>query len=209
MKITHIICVIGLFVLISSCTKEPKDITTTLQGKVVTRGTTQKASNQRLELRLYNRMSNSWFAQPSEVIATIYTDTNGNFNHLFTADAKFKEHYLWLISDVPSHDDKNPIAFKLGGIRELNIVLTPIAWAKLKVKNLNPQVNEKITIRIGLSVDPIVLWGPVNTEILVQTYGNSPVVNLYTVHRRNETTIQFSDTLYIPAFDTILHEINY
>lgn len=138
MKITHIICVIGLFVLISSCTKEPKDITTTLQGKVVTRGTTQKASNQRLELRLYNRMSNSWFAEPSELIATIYTDTNGNFSHQFTADAKFKEHHLWLISDVPDHDDKSPIVFKLGGIRELNIELTPIAWVKLKVKKHKP-----------------------------------------------------------------------
>jgi hypothetical protein len=194
--------------LISSCKKEQDEITTTLQGRVLTRGTSTKASNQRLELRLYNRMSNSWFAQPSEIVATIYTDTNGYFNHRFTADAKFKEHHLWLISDVPDHDDKNPITFKLGGIRELNIELTPIAWVKLKVKNLNPQVNNKITISIGLSVDPIVLWGPVNTEILVQTYGNSPVVNLYTVHR-NEGYIQFKDTLYIPAFDTILHEVNY
>lgn len=209
MKITPILGVIGLFVLISSCTKEPKYITTTLQGKVVTRGTAQKASNQKLELRIYNSMSNSWFAQPSKLISTIYTDTNGNFSHRFNADATFKEHHLWLISNVPNHDDKSPIVFKLGGIRELNIELTPIAWVKLKVKNLNPQVNEKITIRIGLSVDPIVLWGPVDTELVVLTYGNSPVVNLYTVHRRNEATKQFSDTLYIPAFDTILHEINY
>ena len=96
---------------------------------------------------------------------------------------------------------------KIGEHQLIDIVLAPNAWARLHVENVNPQFGDRFRINWG-GGQFRELSGPVNTELIFSGGGNINRAFTYTVER-NGQPIQYHDTVWMLAWDTAYHKIEY
>ncbi|TVQ75959.1 MAG: hypothetical protein EA358_10570 [Flavobacteriales bacterium] len=88
-----------------------------------------------------------------------------------------------------------------------NIYLSPHAWLKLHIENVNPQPGDRITISWGGGVTKT-FHGGVNEASVFFGGGNfnrSIPFELY----RNGEWIRWRDTVWMNAFDTVYHKVEY
>ncbi|TVQ75961.1 MAG: hypothetical protein EA358_10580 [Flavobacteriales bacterium] len=88
-----------------------------------------------------------------------------------------------------------------------NIYLSPHAWLKLHIENVNPQPGDRIRLSRGEGV-MYDYFGSVNEIKLELRRGNADHIISYSVFRNNDVN-QYFDTVFLPAFDTTYHKIEY
>jgi hypothetical protein len=159
-----LVMAVSLYCLIA-CTKEktkpePPSYLTEIEGRVIRRGTTESPANYPIMLVLYesNGTHGSWHTD-YRAIDTIYTDSAGYYQYSFHANPKknsLGDYFIVPKTVIPQHfplsDDPYSSNAKYLTIREkhrFDWVYYPYAWLRLHTKNINPQVNDRLTIYWG------------------------------------------------------------
>lgn len=217
MKIFHFWLGVLLLYSITACKKEkavePATLETTVYGRVVLRGTEQKATNKQVVIKAYKHISD-WFGGPSgKLVVETTSDTNGNYSFSFRAESLETRYFLIMQTVIPNHFDpggSNWIYFKPGQKQELQLRYIPHAWLRLHVRNVNPIFpGEEIRIYLG-GGELYKLYGPVNHMFTVGPKGGNGTFIVSSGLRRADTlVINREDTMYLPAFDTTYHLIEY
>ena len=200
----------------SSCRKaepvEPSN-TTEVYGRVLLRGTNHKATDKVCTIKVYHvvPVGNSFFHMSNVLIAEGVTDTNGNYRFSFEVPkvSPNEIYFLRLETEIENHFRPNAHDYiiKPGESQQLNLEYVPFAWIKLHVRNVNPNVGDNLTVRIGQD-QVYEFWGPADRYIYLQTAGNNvsrPTAELY----RNGVWSNPYIEVYLPAFDTIYHLLEY
>ena len=207
---------LGMLLLcsITACKKEkpaePATLETTVYGRVVLRGTEQKATNKNVVIKAYKHVS-VWFGGAYGVlVAETMSDTNGNYSFSFTAESLETRYFLIMSTFIPNHFDpggNNWIYFEPGKQQRLQLIYTPFAWIRLHTKNINPQVGDKLHIALG-NGENYYIWGPFERESIFLRAGNSVnKINCYLTRLDSGHLLSFET--YLPAFDTTYYLLEY
>jgi hypothetical protein len=198
-----------------ACTKndtpEPPTHETEVYGRIVLRGTNHKATNFPCTIRAYHTYGTDvlWVNKTVKVAETV-TDTNGYFSVKFTAANLDKfGYFIRLETPLANHYNPTDMQHRIqpGQKQELNLNYTPYAWLKLRTKNVNPQVGDKLTVYL-FGGEEYIIWGPVEAELTILRPGN--VTNeIPTYLTRNGLGSILSFNIFLPAFDTTDYYLEY
>lgn len=207
--------------LLTACVGEPPivpdDLTTEVYGRVVLRDTERKATSQQLQIRAYRRYrppntGGLFGGEVTKLMGETLTDTNGFFNMQFEADDLRRfDYFITMETNIPNHAFQQPGFWKEHGIypgesQFKKIEITPLAWLRIKTRNLDSYPSDKFSIRFGNQVFEI--WGPVERELLLMVAGNYK--NIFSsALTRNGAIIATNFEVYTPAFDTTDFLIEY
>jgi hypothetical protein len=193
-------------------------LTTEVYGRVVRRDTELKASNTPLTIRAYrdyiadDAPMGLWPPRTIKLMAETTTDTNGYYHLKFEADDLDRfGYYISLETNIPNHVQKTPgfwnrIGILPGQMQSKKIEITPLAWLRIKTRNLDSYPSDRLTIYFGNSEYNI--WGPVERELLLMVAGNYK--NIFSsALTRNGAIIATNFEVYTPAFDTTDFLIEY
>jgi hypothetical protein len=205
----------GLFLFLtlafSIACKKGSRLDTFVHGRVITNGTNDKASSKELKINLYRISSGGGvFGGGETLVEEGFTDTNGYYSFSFRAENDYTMHWVRLEEvHVDDHFSNYPSDYRveIGEHQLIDIVLAPNAWVRLHVENVNPQFGDRFRINWG-GGQFRELSGPVNTELIFSGGGNVNRAFTYTVER-NGQPIQYHDTVWMPAWDTAYHKIEY
>jgi len=209
-----ILILVLLLIQSTACKKEklvePATLETTVYGRVVLRGTEQKATNKNVVIKAYKYVS-VWFGGAhGELVAETTTDTNGNYSFSFTAESLDTRYFLIMSTVIPNHFDpggNNWIFFNPGQKQELQLRYTPHAWIRLHTKNINPHVSDKLTISLG-GGERYDIWGPVERQNIFLRAGNvNNDISCWLT--RQDTTYNLTFNIFLPAFDTTYYYLEY
>ena len=214
MKALHLCLGMLLLYSVTACQKDkiaqPATLETTVYGRVVLRGTEQKATNKNVVIKAYKYVS-VWFGGAhGELVAETTTDTNGNYSFSFTAESLETKYFLIMSTVIPNHFDpggNNWIFFDSGKRQELKLTYTPYAWLRLHVRNINPKPGDRLNVYFGGGID-YDIWGPVERQIIHLSGGNSNR-NVSCALYRDGIWNSLNFSIYLPAFDTTYHLIEY
>jgi len=198
-----------------ACTKddtpEPSSRETEVYGRIVLRGTNHKATNFPCIVRAYHTFGTDvlWVNKTVKVAETL-TDSNGYYSLQFTA-ANLDKFGYFIRLETPLANHYNPThrqyQIQPGQKQELNLNYTPYAWLKLRTKNVNPQVGDKLTVDNG-NGERYVIWGPVEANLVLLMAGNA-TNEVPTFLTRNNTGLKLSFNIFLPAFDTTEYYLEY
>ena len=206
---TKFISLLTVAVLFASCTKvttEPYSdpiYTTSVTGYALTTDSLDPIQNLQLSI---NPMQGSYTTVATG--QTVRTDSTGKYSFIYTGP----------------HNGKVGIGFSgsstyhnYGGYDFIspyytanhNIHLQPYGWLKLHVKNINVQSpNDVIGVSTGGNGQYLIEYGLVDKTVHLKKPGNGHVTLTWSVVK-NSIETNFSDTIYIPGFDTAFYEILY
>ncbi|MCC5918123.1 MAG: hypothetical protein JJU02_12460 [Cryomorphaceae bacterium] len=194
--------------------KEGKNLETFVEGRVLTLGTDQKVTSEEIQVNLCRQIARGgalFGGMGEKIIQEGKTDSNGYFYFDFTAESHTASHYLRIPHSQTAPDKhffnalQQPI--EIGVHQTRNIFLSPHAWLKLHIENVNPQPGDEIWINFGGGVEDR-YFGHVNVTKIYLLGGNINRSFPYRVYRNNGQTL-FRDTVWLPAFDTTYHKIEY
>ncbi len=211
-----------LIIALSGCKPEPlvvnSALTTEVYGRVVRRDTEQKATSVPLTIRAYRDYIADdapkvlWPPRTIKLMAETTTDSNGYYHLKFEADDLDRfGYYISLETNVPNHVQKTPgfwniIGILPGQMQSKKIEITPLAWLRIKTRNLDSYPSDKFSIWLGNT--QYVIWGPVERELLLMVPGNCK--NFFSSSlTRNGAIISTNFEVYTPAFDTTDFLIEY
>ena len=178
----------------------------TIFGKVVDKTTGQGIAHARVYFLTGTRVilgNPSW-----HTTSTQYSDSSGNFS--FTTTPRSDSIYeVYSIKDLYFDDGNNAteISYTDVGYAK-SVMLQPMAWMKLHVKNVNP-FNDADEIHIngviggtftGKSVDTSIIYPPV--------FGNQTnLISIFITKNGNQTNKQ--ENIFCTSFDTTLFKMFY
>lgn len=198
-----------------ACTKndtpEPPTRETEVYGRIVLRGTNHKATNFPCTIRAYHTYGTDvlWVNKTVKVAETV-TDTNGYFSVKFTAANLDKfGYFIRLETPLANHYNPTDMQHRIqpGQKQELNLNYTPYAWLKLRTKNVNPQVNDRLFVYLGGGKEYFI-WGPVEANLTLKMAGNA-TNQLGCSLRRGDSIYNLSFSIFLPAFDTTDYYLEY
>lgn len=203
--------------LLISCNKEdnePKSLDTFVEGRVLVTGTDQKATSEEMKVNLYREIArgNGLIGGLGEkLVSEGSTDSNGYFYFDFTAENDHSRHYIripYAQSTPPLfHRNESSTYIDIGKHQTRNIYLSPHAWLKLHIKNVNPQPGDVFYVNWN-SFDYHEFYGAVNEKIILMGGGNINRVATFHLKRHGEFYL-IKDTIWLPAWDTTYHIIEY
>ena len=208
MKTLHLFLLLLAITTLACCKKDKYE--TTITGHVYTHGTTDFPGEQPLKILLIEETGGSGLSAGERVKANTYTDNNGYYKFEFESDNS--RHWVRIDDDYtpPMHftpNNSNGALVNIGSNQTLNLSLTPFAWLELHVENVNPQVGDVLSLTWNGSYSRDFI-GPANEHVVLKTAGNinrSFVLTLF----RNSISSVWRDTVWLPAFDTTYHKIEY
>jgi hypothetical protein len=206
----------GLFLFLtlafSIACKKGSRLDTFVHGRVITNGTNDKASSKELKINLYRISSGGGvFGGGETLVEEGFTDTNGYYSFSFRAENDYTMHWVRLEEvHVDDHFSNYPSDYrvKIGEHQLIDIVLAPNAWVRLHVENVNPQFGDKLSINWGGAQGSRTFDGPVNTEVIFQGGGNLYTTIPIELNRNGEWS-SWNETVWMPAWDTAYHKIEY
>ncbi len=206
-RLTILFCLATVFV---ACEKEPA-IKTTVYGRVVTYGTSDYPSDTLLPVELVETTGGSGLGVGEIVRQTKYTDDLGNFSFSFTAGNR--QDLFWVrvphTHTPPMHYDMSThggFNVPVGKVSNVNIVLKPVAWIELHVRNVNPKPGDILFVNWGGF--PPEFHGMADDTVILSGGGNSNIPISLTLYRDGNWN-NFKDTVFLPAFDTTYHLLEY
>ncbi len=159
---------------------------------------------------IYLFRSNSSFdpLSPSSysIVDTFYAKKDGSFSFTYFDDVD----YVYVITAGASKYYTSTRHGALGTRTSphVDIELDPYAWIKFHVKNVNPyDDNDKISINSGFF--PQCIGSRVDTTFIEDVIGNQKFTFTNFIYRNNQKTIARDTINFVPAHDTIFHEILY
>jgi len=193
-------------------TPEPPSRETEVYGRIVLRGTNHKATSFPCTLRAYPRYHDpdGLWVWKTELLSETTTDTNGFFKMQFTAPTLAQSGYfIRLETPLANHYNPTDMQHNIqpGQKQELNLNYTPYAWLKLRTKNVNPQVGDKLRVYLG-SGQEHVIWGPVQAELVILRSGNA-TNEIACALSRGDSIYNLSFNIFLPAFDTTEYYLEY
>jgi len=214
MKTFHLWLGVLLFCSIIGCKKEkpapPATLETTVYGRVVLRGTELKTTNKPCTIRAYREYYTSWVDKEKKLMGETQTDTNGYYKLSFKADNLEKfEYHIELQTDIENHFSPKAGKHQIqpGQKQELQLTYTAYAWIRLHTKNINPHVNDKLTISLG-GGERYDIWGPVERQNIFLRAGNvNNEISCWLT--RQDTTYNLTFNILLPAFDTTYYYLEY
>ena len=198
---TRLLLLFALLALLS-CRKS-RD--TFVEGHVYTYGTTTKATNKELTINLYSARGGDRLEMEGK------TDTNGYFSFEFTPDRGDNTlYFLRLLDGAPRHHPVgyNPLYLEMGEQQVMNINLSPHAWLKLHIENVNPQPGDVFSVNWGGGVFLRFDGQLVNEEVTLMGGGNNNRIITFNLKRNNQYSI-IKDTVWMTAWDTVYHKVEY
>ncbi len=206
-KIEKFVFVLLVFTIVLSCTKvttEPyngANYTNTVTGYALTTDSLDPIPNLLLNI---DPMQGSYTTPANG--KTVRTDSTGLFTFIYTGPANGK---------IGIGFSGNNKYHNFGGYDYItpfntpthNIHIQPYGWLKLHVKNINVQSpNDRLSIWLSGTLESY--YGIVDKTIVVKEPGNGNKQLIWAVEK-NDTVSSYTDTIYIPGFDTTFYEILY
>jgi hypothetical protein len=200
----------SLFVIITaaiSCNKvttEPingPEYTTTVTGTLLERGTNKPLAGEFLEIYCTHGSCRNALGGYD-----IFTDSAGAFEIVFTGESHGSMRIVFAGTSThgygASESGFNPFEEK-----HHNIISAPYGWIKYVVRNVNYWDGyDQLIIRTGGTFTTF--NGLANDSIYSKEHGNG----IYTINYgvfRNQNSTPYSDTIYLPGFDTVTYKIDY
>jgi len=217
----NVVFLLLLSSLLAACKGEPPpvppDLTTEVYGRVVLRDTERKATSQPLQIRAYRRYrppntGGLFGGEITKLMGETLTDTNGFFSMQFEADDLRRfDYFITMETNIPNHAPQqlgfwNEYGIYPGESQFKKIEITPLAWLRIKTRNIDWYGGDRLTIYFGNSEYNI--WGPVERELLLMVAGNYKN-SFSSALTRNGAIIATNFQVYTPAFDTTDFLIEY
>lgn len=199
--------------LLWGCEPVERQYETGVSGRVLTNNTQDFPGDTALPVELVEFIGGSGLSGGEAVRQTHYTDELGHFSFSFTADNTGDKWYIRVphTHTPPLHYNMSTaggVPVKVGENQNINIELRPVAWLKLHVKNINPQLGDMIRISLG-GGEVLQYFGNTDIHYISKLVGNGRIIFPYTVERNNIKE-QFFDTVsFLTAFDTTYHLLEY
>ncbi len=196
----------SLLISISSCDdNEPVLQPTTVKGQVLEYGTNTPIPYAKVRLL---RQEAIWGGGGStSVYDTLSTNVNGFYEITFPESANYiymfdaiKDGYYELVN--PKDD------FLPNRENNMNIILDPLAWLKIHVKNVNPFNDQDY-----MNINGIVNYGPwygrnIDEAFIKEARGNHENKLVWFITKDNVNT-NHQELIYVPKGDTTLFELFY
>ncbi|MCC5918124.1 MAG: hypothetical protein JJU02_12465 [Cryomorphaceae bacterium] len=190
--------------------KEKINLETFVEGRVLTHGTTNPPTTQPMPLKLMYEETTSIFGGREITVDETTTDETGYYSFSFTAHNHYTRYFVRLMQGAGKHHGPSFLNYhylETGKHQTRNIYLSPHAWLKLHIENVNPQPGDIFTVNWGGGVY-LQYFGAVNEIEIIQGGGNINRIITFNLKRNNEYLI-IKDTVWMPAFDTTYHKIEY
>ncbi len=194
--------------LLSACKKEEQPVPGAF-GRITEFGTEKPIANARMELY---RCNSDAFGSACFLQDSVFTNSQGRYEISYNPDAA-SYHILTPVADkyFPGLEKILNSASRV----EQDFVLDPHAWLRVRVVNEAP-AGELDRIRFGYEGWAVtgsiveLLGGTVDETLFELTRGgNKEKRILWSVFDEGELVGHYSDTIIIPAHDTLHYEIRY
>jgi hypothetical protein len=210
----HLFC---FFLLLIGCKKEVDaplpSLETKVHGQVLVYGTNTTATSSPLLVKAYREyvlVTEPW--RPLyKVMAETQTDSLGFFELDFTADDLTSNYYL--AHETPIANYFNPsfqrVSIQAGQEQQRRLDFLPHSWLRLRVTNVNPNINNRDELRIYISPTARYSFtGPYTRQAIAMLPGNQSYTALCTLIR-NDQINPFQFTVALTAQDTTFHAFDY
>ncbi len=206
----YVILLIPLVFLMARCQKDDTYLGdhTIAEGIITEKGSGKPVANVQMRLR---RCTYQVFGSSScETIDTVRTDAKGFFSFNF----KHEKEYQYEIRAVPDAEryfvENNDAPLEKGRYsNKINLVLTPYAWIKLRIKKEPPFVYDSLALYGGPNGNPDWYMGEkIDSTFKYRVSGNTTQYFGWEVYRKNSKVLT-KGNIYCPAFDTVTYQINY
>jgi hypothetical protein len=206
-----------LFVLVSfsflmvQCIKDDTyDATIKVSGKVLQFGTLKPVVNAKVFLINEKSSGTASGSTSSSTVDTVRTDAAGFYQFSKTGIDKNGSYIVTAAVDKYFPFDPTEYLIANATFTKKDIILTPHAWIKVYVKNQNPfDDNDKILF--GNVIGPNIsehIGKNVELNYLNRCSGNTPMIATWGTWK-NGLWKKFTDTIVVPAHDTLSYRILY
>jgi hypothetical protein len=204
----YTILIIPLLLLLTQCRKDNKTTFIKTSGKILEFGSNKPIKN--AKVGIYSEGGEFLGSTWTKLLDTTRTDATG-FYH-FDKDNLDKGSSFFISAVAEKYYAFDPNNYLVTGKEVLNnnIVLDPFAWIKVHVKNVNP-FNDADSILLGSVVGDLrglYIGKNIDAIYINKVQGNTQMSASWIVIK-NSIRSRFSDTIAIPAHDTLNYEILY
>ncbi len=201
MKFLKLIILASIIVFIASCTKEKKDMTTTVRGSVRDKTTNTPIAGAKVSL--YAKQIQV-LGGLSSLVSVTTSDANGNFSY----DFQGTEGYSYSIeADKKGYYEISSIAaINIGLNLGVVVKMSPDGYMKIHIKSIND--NDFVNLSYPCYVNCSFQGNNLDTFNIYRVRGNEPTEIIWFTYKNEIGTIH-RDTIYTPAFDTTLFLVNY
>jgi hypothetical protein len=213
---SHYPLVWGILLLLAVACKEKTQspsLETRVQGQVLVWGTQQTAVAAPLVVKAYREYTlvHEPWRPLYKVMAETQTDSFGFFELNFTADDLSSSYYLAHETPVPRYFDPTfqRVSIQAGQEQQRRLEFLPHSWLRLRVTNVNPNINNRDELRIFISPTARYSFtGPYTRQAIAMLPGNQSYTALCTLIR-NDQINPFQFTMALTAQDTTFHAFDY
>jgi hypothetical protein len=180
----------------------------TVSGKVLEYGTKKPVPN--ATVYLINYKGEIFGPETYTIIDSIKTDAAGKYSFKTTNGDYMKVDktgYFKMYTN--DYTEILKYAGKKGDPITQDIVIDPIGWLKIRVKNVKPEADNDFIEFYNFSCTPNTITGKLIDETTLCPYkGNRKNIFIYSVTKHGIST-RFQDSIYIKGLDTTAYSINY
>jgi hypothetical protein len=180
----------------------------TVSGRIITYGTKTPVPDATIYVLGYK--GELFGPQIYFITDSVKTDVNGKYTFKTNVGEYLKvvkkDYFKMNISDY-AVIQVSPIESRNTTVAQPDIVIDPIGWLKIRVKNVKPVADNDLISFSGCS--PSTLQGKsINAFTLCELRGNRKHDFYYFVYKGTESKT-FQDSIYIKGLDTTTYSINY
>ncbi len=204
----YFLILIPLMILLSQCQKEPATTFIKLSGRVLELESNKPIPN--AKVGIYEEGGEFLGSTWTRLLDSFRTDANGFYHYEKHNLDKGSSFFLSVAANKYITYDPNNYLITGQEVNNLDVVLSPYAWIKVHVKNVNP-FNDRDSIILGDVVGTLRgIYVGTNVELnyINRVFGNTAMLASWTV-AKNGIGHSFKDTIWIPAHDTLSYEILY
>ena len=174
------------------------------KGRILEKGTNKPVPNADIFLYEHELDGDLWGGSPRILTNSYKADGEGWYQ--FTFNDLAKHGYEIQVVANEYYESKKMSPNEVNGVSKMDVVLDSYAWIKFHVKNVNPY-DDNDEIYIGSS--KAIVGSRVDTTFVSQEIGNAKFsFNNWVIKNKKQLVIKDSIN-FLPAHDTIFHEILY
>jgi hypothetical protein len=182
----------------------------TVSGRVVTYGTKTPVPDATIYVLGYK--GELFGPQIYFITDSVKTDANGKYTFK-TNEGRFlkivKKDYFKMNIDDYAVIDVSPIETRNTTVAQPDIVIDPVGWLKIRVKNVKPEADNDNIGFSNYSCAPNEIYGKlVDAVTICPQRGNRKNNIIYFVNKHG-ISVFHQDSIYIKGLDTTYYSINY
>ncbi len=198
----YFLILVPLMILLSQCQKEPATTFIKLSGRVLELESNKPIPN--AKVGIYEEGGEFLGSTWTRLLDSFRTDANGFYHYEKHNLDKGSSFFLSVAANKYITYDPNNYLITGQEVNNLDVVLSPYAWIKVHIKNVNPFDSSDKIILSGNTY----IGNSFEKEIIYQISGNKNLRITWSVYK-NSLWRHFSDSVKVNAHDTLKYQIFY